>query len=102
MNDLRFALRQLLKNPGFSAVTVLTLTLGIGVTTSVFTAVNAVLLRSLPYKKPEELVWIFASNLKIGYPRLPVNWAPALYSEWQKENQTFVASWSTLCILEAG
>ena len=68
---------------------VLTLALGIGVTTSVFSAVNAVLLRSLPYKRPEELVWIFASNPKIGYPRLPVNWASGLYSEWLWESQAF-------------
>jgi predicted permease len=58
MNDLRFAFRQLLKHPGFTAVAVLTLALGIGANTAIFTVVNALLLRSLPVIKPEELVQV--------------------------------------------
>jgi hypothetical protein len=58
MNDLRFAIRQLLKNPGFTAVAVLTLALGIGANTAIFTVVNALLLRSLPVSRPEELVQV--------------------------------------------
>ena len=58
MNDLRYAARQLLKNPGFSAVAVLTLALGIGANTALFTVINAVLLRSLPVKNPDELVQV--------------------------------------------
>jgi len=56
MNDLKFAIRQLLRNPGFTVVAVLTLALGIGANTAIFSLVNEVLLRSLPVRKPGELV----------------------------------------------
>src|SRR3981081_1544178 len=56
MNDLKFAFRQLLKNPGFTAVAVLTLALGIGANTSIFQLLNAVRLKTLPVSKPHELV----------------------------------------------
>jgi predicted permease len=58
MNDLKFAIRQLLKNPGFTAVAVLTLALAIGANTAIFTVVNVMLLRSLPVSRPEELVQV--------------------------------------------
>src|SRR4029434_3587881 len=56
MNDLRFAFRQVLKNPGFTAVAVLTLALGIGSCTAIFSIVDAVLLRPLPYPEAEKIV----------------------------------------------
>ncbi|PYM10371.1 MAG: permease, partial [Verrucomicrobia bacterium] len=64
MNDLKFALRQLLKNPGFTAVAVLTLALGIGANTAIFSAVNALILRPLPYKDPGRLAQVFWQNEK--------------------------------------
>src|SRR2546428_604575 len=56
MNDLKFAFRQLLKNPGFTAVAVLTLALGIGANTAIFSVIYGVLLKPLPYRDPEQLI----------------------------------------------
>src|SRR5262245_37153824 len=64
MNDLKFASRQLLKNPGFTAVAVLTLALGIGANTAIFSVVNGVLLKPLPYEDPGRLVQIFEEPSK--------------------------------------
>ncbi len=89
MNDLKFAWRQLLKNPGFTAVAVLTLALGIGSNTAIFSLINAALLRALPFPEPDRLAAIWADNpsLKYGLPSLPP--ANADVAEWREQSEGF-------------
>ena len=84
MNDLKFAFRQLLKNPGFTAVAVLTLALGIGANTAIFSLVNAVLLRALPFPKSDRLavIWADNPNLRLGISQIPP--ANADIAEWRE------------------
>jgi len=68
MQDLRYGLRTLSKSPSFTITAVLTLTLGIGACTAIFSLVNAVLIRSLPYGDPERLVYLFSPNPALKIP----------------------------------
>src|SRR5437588_2813897 len=85
--DIRYGLRVLGKNPGFTAIAVLTLALGIGANTALFSVVNGVLLNPLPYPEPEQLVELreskpnFATG-SISYPN---------FMDWQKDNRTFAS-----------
>jgi putative ABC transport system permease protein len=85
--DIRFALRMLSKNPGFMAVSVLTLALGIGANTAIFSIINGVLLRPLPYREPDRLVTVCERNLKRGYPQITVT--PANLQAWREQNSVF-------------
>ena len=70
ISDCRYGLRQLRKNPGFTAVAVLTLALGIGANTAIFSVVDAVLLRPLPFEAPSRLIAIHEGIPKMGYPKM--------------------------------
>src|SRR6266566_1932908 len=87
MNDLKFAFRQLLKNPGFTVVAVLTLALGIGANTEIFSVVNAVLLRPLPYPGADRLVAVCESNPRLGLDQYVTSMGA--YSDWRRQNSVF-------------
>ncbi len=87
VQDLRYGIRTLLKSPGFTAVAVLTLALGIGANTTIFSVINAVLLRPLPYKDPERLVLVQGTFLQSGLNETPVR--PADFFKYRDENQVF-------------
>ncbi|HEX8144511.1 MAG TPA: ABC transporter permease [Pyrinomonadaceae bacterium] len=85
--DLRYGARTLLKRPGFTLVAVLTLALGIGANAAIFTVVNAVLLRPLPYQQPEQLVRIGGSNLQKGTTL--GTFSPQDFYDWRARNTVF-------------
>ena len=85
LKDLRYGLRMLTKNPGVSAIAVLTLALGIGANTAIFSVVSAVLLNPLPYKDPDRLVSIWENTPEHGKSRA----APANFLDWKKQNTVF-------------
>jgi putative ABC transport system permease protein len=92
-NDLRYGLRQVCKNPGFTAVAALTLALGIGTCTAVFTLLNAVVLAELPYREPDRLVRVWDSNQKRSLTSFPAS-IPNFLS-WQQRSRTLAgfAAW---------
>src|SRR5690242_8867244 len=87
MDHLRQSLRQIFKNPGFFAVAVSALALGIGANTAIFSAVEAVLLRPLPYFQPDRLVMVWEDSSFIGFPENTP--APANYVDWKAQNTVF-------------
>jgi putative ABC transport system permease protein len=86
LKDLRFALRGLLKRPGFTVIALVALALGIGANTAIFSLVNAVLLRPLPFPEPERLVWVHG-NIRNGINRASVS--PLDFLDYRNQNKTF-------------
>ena len=86
-NDARFALRGLLRAPGFTVITIGTLALGIGATTAIFTVVNGVLLKPLPFEDPDALVGIWHSSPGQGVSDL--NSSNGMYFTYRDENRVF-------------
>jgi len=89
VQDVRFGLRMLRKSPGFTAVAITTLALGIGANTAIFSVVNAVLLRPLPFDHPSQLVMLHEGIPSIGYPKMAFT-APDLLL-FQRGQQSFSA-----------
>src|SRR5438876_380595 len=85
--DVRYGCRVLRKNPGFTTVAVLTLTLGIGATSAIFSVVDAVLLRPLPYRDPNRLVTLYEDRTRDGFPRK--EFTPANYADCKTQTQIF-------------
>src|SRR5450759_1490651 len=87
LGDCRYALRQLRKNPGFTAVAVLTLALGIGVTTAIFSVVYGVLLRPLPYTDPDRIMAVF----EVTSEGRPSRLADPNFADFSDQNRSFQA-----------
>jgi len=87
LQDVRYGLRALIRQPGFAATAILTLALGIGATTAIFSVVNAVVLRPLPFDQPDRVMYVTNRNLKTGNRNTTIS-GPDFY-DWRAQNRSF-------------
>src|SRR5256885_16231798 len=87
LSEIKVALRGLMKSPGFTAIAIVTIALAIGANTAVLSLVNALLIRPLPYKNPQQLVLIWEQFANQGLDRIPVS--PPEYLDYEKELRSY-------------
>src|SRR6185369_2024480 len=87
IRDVRFSLRTMAKKPGFTAVAIIIMALGIGANTAIFSLVRAVLLRPFPFANPDRLVIVCEDASFVGFPKNTP--APANYMDWKARNEVF-------------
>jgi putative ABC transport system permease protein len=85
LRDLRISIRTLVRQPGFSAVAMLVIAIGMGATISLFTVVWSVLLKPLPFDRPEQLVRVYESDERFRHNVV----APGIYGEWKRDSRSF-------------
>ncbi|MEP7347444.1 MAG: permease prefix domain 1-containing protein, partial [Gemmatimonadaceae bacterium] len=100
MQDLRFSARSLRRCPGFSAMAITCVALGVAVTTTIFAAVNAILIRPLPFAHPEELISIYSRLKKTNEGGINISWPD--YVSWRNDNRTMAGmgiwTWNSLAL----
>src|SRR5918912_303519 len=87
LQDARYGLRMLLKNPGFTLVAVAALALGIGANSAIFSVVNSLLLRPLPFERPERLVQVWEASAKLGRNEIHASFPN--FADWRDQNHVF-------------
>jgi len=86
LHDLRFGLRMVVRSPAFAVVALVTMALGIGANTAMFSVVHGVLLKPLPYPEADRIVWIRESNVSRGWDRFSIS--PLNYWDWEERNRS--------------
>src|SRR5262245_60324842 len=87
IRDVRFGLRMLLRNPGFTAVAIITMALGLGANTALFSVVNGVMLKSMPFKDPDRLVFVQETGPK--FPAPGISASTLNYRDWKEQSKSF-------------